>query len=83
MISSKFTQSLLVVIALLLTWLAIRPYASTTVVHASTPVQYKVIYIATGADDLGTLEMQFNALGKDGWVLVQCVGGFNYCAFKR
>jgi hypothetical protein len=82
MASSKLTQSLLVVIALLLTWLAIRPYPSTTVVHAAGQVQYKMANIAAAGQSQQSLEGQLNSLGNDGWVLVQCVG-FDYCIFKK
>jgi hypothetical protein len=83
MTSNKFTQSLLVVIALLLTWLAIRPYLLTpTAVEASVPMKYKVANLLAGGQSSGAVEQQLNLLGSDGWVLVQCVG-LDYCVLKR
>jgi len=86
MTPSKFTQSLLSVIAVLLFWLAIKPYVSTTVAHASAPVQYKVVRIeAHNVPMAPEEELQLNALGKDGWSLVECAGGIGGgdCVFKR
>ena len=85
MTSTKFTQALLAVIVLLLTWLAMRPYLSATPVHASTAVQYKVADIegGVGPNALTAVEQQLNELGKDGWSLVACPNGFGPCIFKR
>ena len=84
MISSKLTQGLLAVIAIMLSWSAIRPYLSTPTVHAAGAVEYKVAGI--GGDmgaPLTNLEQQLNVLGKDGWTLVACPNGFGACIFKR
>ena len=78
MSSNKLTQSLLVVIAILLAWLAIRPYFSTTIVQASTAVQYKVANVVGDS-----MEQQLNELGKDGWSLVTCPNGLGPCIFKK
>jgi hypothetical protein len=82
MSSNKFTQGLLVLIVLLLTWLSIRPNGSITKVQAAaSTVQYKVGNIHGG--DEGEIEQRLNALGKDGWSLVTCPSGFGFCIFKR
>jgi hypothetical protein len=78
MTSSKFTQSLLVVVVLLLTWLTIRPYVSTTVVHASPPIQYKVERI----QGISTMEETLNTLSNNGWELITC-GGAEFCIFRK
>jgi hypothetical protein len=85
MTSSKFTQSLLVVVALLLTWLAIRPNLPVPVVHAAGPVQYKVVslFVGPGQQNNAWREQQLNALGNDGWTLIQCDGPSLQCDFKR
>jgi len=85
MTSSKLTQSVLVVIALLLAWLAIRPNVPVPVVHAAGPVQYKVVNFQPkpgwGMED-ALFEQQLNTLGKDGWTLTECLG-LDPCIFKR
>ena len=84
MSSNKLTQGLLVLIALLLTWLTIRPNVSVTNVHAAaSTVQYKVALIQGGLNGPGDMEQQLNTLGKDGWSLVTCPNGFGYCILKR
>jgi hypothetical protein len=80
--SDRPTQGLLALVALLLSWLAIRPYLSQAEVRAATSVvQYKVALVQGGGP--GDLEPQLNNLGKDGWTLVSCPNGFGYCIFKK
>jgi hypothetical protein len=86
MTSSKLTQSVLVVIALLLMWLAIRPNVPVPVVHAAGPVQYKVVDLAQPPGlhmDNALFERQLSELGKDGWTLTECDSLDQSCVFKR
>ena len=84
MVSARFTQGLLVVIAFLLACMVIRPYMPSAGAQAATApvVQYKIAQIEGGLGP-GNMEPQLNELGKDGWTLVTCPNGFGYCIFKK